>query len=202
MTLTTIGYGDVVAATKGEMLVACFGMALGASIYAYIVGGICGILANRDPVSLEFNQTLDNLNNLMSEYKIPRAMKENLREFHFKTQSLFRARMHQTVLEVLSPELRNQVVAFINYKWISKVRLFKSLPADERGNFMTRVTMAMTAQVHYTLRSCTLSLSRTHTPRVHASRTLFSCTPLIHRLFIRYSSRHTVRVSILCGCRT
>jgi len=148
MTLTTIGYGDVTAATKGEMLVACFGMALGASVYAYIVGGICGILANTDPVSLEFNQTLDNLNNLMLEYKIPRRMKENLREFHFKTQSLFRARMHQTVLEVLSPELRNQVVAFINYRWISKVRLFKTLPAEERGNFMTRVTMSMTAQAY------------------------------------------------------
>lgn len=46
--LTTIGYGDVVASTPGERLCAVIVMVIGASMYAYTVGVASSIVSNLD----------------------------------------------------------------------------------------------------------------------------------------------------------
>lgn len=148
MTLSTIGYGDVTPVTDAERAIAIVGMGIGAGVYAYLVGGICGILANRDPVTTEFHQTVDNLNNFMDEYDIPQAMKHKLREFCFGTKQLFRARVHEGVLGTLSPQLRCDVVCYVNEPWISKVSLFQTLPDIERRLFLTECVVNMTVHAY------------------------------------------------------
>jgi potassium voltage-gated channel Eag-related subfamily H protein 7 len=148
MTLSTIGYGDVTPVTDAERFIAIVGMGIGAGVYAYLVGGICGILANRDPVTTEFHQTVDNLNNFMDEYDIPQAMKHKLRAFCFGTKQLFRARVHEGVLGTLSPQLRCDVICYVNEPWISKVALFNCLPPDERRLFLTECVVNMTTSAY------------------------------------------------------
>ena len=48
MTLTTIGYGDVAPVTLGEQCLCIFAMLLGGSIYAYVIGAVCGIVSSMD----------------------------------------------------------------------------------------------------------------------------------------------------------
>ena len=45
MTITTIGYGDVPAQSTPERAVVCVCMLLGAGMFAYVVGSVCGIIA-------------------------------------------------------------------------------------------------------------------------------------------------------------
>ena len=59
MTMSTIGYGDVSPKTRYERIYEIFGMILGASVYAYMVGAICSIVASMNAVSAEFNQQMD-----------------------------------------------------------------------------------------------------------------------------------------------
>lgn len=59
MTMSTIGYGDVTPKTQYERLYEIFGMILGASVYAYMVGAICSIVASMNAASAEFNQQMD-----------------------------------------------------------------------------------------------------------------------------------------------
>ena len=59
MTMSTIGYGDVTPKTKYERIYEIFGMILGASVYAYMVGAICSIVASLNAASAEFNQQMD-----------------------------------------------------------------------------------------------------------------------------------------------
>jgi hypothetical protein len=50
MTLTTVGYGDVVAKTTGERILFVVCMILGGSCYAYIVGTLTEIIVQGDKV--------------------------------------------------------------------------------------------------------------------------------------------------------
>lgn len=59
MTMSTIGYGDVSPKTQYERMYEIFGMILGASVYAYMVGAICSIVASMNAASAEFNQQMD-----------------------------------------------------------------------------------------------------------------------------------------------
>ena len=59
MTMSTIGYGDVSPKTQYERMYEIFGMILGASVYAYMVGSICSIVASMNAASAEFNQQMD-----------------------------------------------------------------------------------------------------------------------------------------------
>ena len=59
MTMSTIGYGDVTPKTHYERMYEIFGMMLGASVYAYMVGAICSIVASMNAASAEFNQQMD-----------------------------------------------------------------------------------------------------------------------------------------------
>lgn len=59
MTMSTIGYGDVTPKTQYERIYEIFGMILGASVYAYMVGAICSIVASMNAASAEFNQQMD-----------------------------------------------------------------------------------------------------------------------------------------------
>lgn len=59
MTMSTIGYGDVVPKTQYERVYEIFGMMLGASVYAYMVGAICSIVASMNAASAAFNQQMD-----------------------------------------------------------------------------------------------------------------------------------------------
>ena len=45
MTTTTIGYGDVLAVTASERVVATVGMLIGASVYAFILGNITSLVS-------------------------------------------------------------------------------------------------------------------------------------------------------------
>ena len=59
MTMSTIGYGDVSPKTQYERMYEIFGMILGASVYAYMVGAICSIVASMNAASAEFNHQMD-----------------------------------------------------------------------------------------------------------------------------------------------
>jgi len=56
---STIGYGDVQPQTTLERAYAICCMIVGASIYAYMVGAVCGIVASMDPDNREFYGNMD-----------------------------------------------------------------------------------------------------------------------------------------------
>jgi voltage-gated potassium channel Kch len=143
MTLTTIGYGDVTASTPGEMLLSTIGMGVGASVYAYIVGAICGVLNNMDPIAVLFNQKMDSLNSLMAETHMPQEMRLDFREFLYRTKVVFKDHAYHEVFEVLSPGLQKTLMGFMHRDWIQKVGLFKTLPQSEKTTFVMRMAMLM-----------------------------------------------------------
>lgn len=60
VTMSTIGYGDVVPVTDIERIYVIFAAACGASLYAYLVGSFCGARASTAPfASASFERARD-----------------------------------------------------------------------------------------------------------------------------------------------
>lgn len=70
-TITTIGYGDVIPVTSSERVVATICMMCGASMYAYVVGAVCGIVGQMDEATSNFNSNMDQLNAYMVRVSHP-----------------------------------------------------------------------------------------------------------------------------------
>ena len=98
MTITSIGYGDIVPMRFEEYIVCIIGMLMGGVTWAYIIGEFCGVVANMDPFKTEFQNTMDALNFMFQEHYPPvsnslqRSIRGFFREAHvFYKIAIFRS---------------------------------------------------------------------------------------------------------------
>ncbi|KAF0690825.1 Aste57867_17813 [Aphanomyces stellatus] len=142
MTLTTIGYGDLVPTTPGERALAIMCMLIGGGIYAYVVGSVCQILNSMDASTSEFHQTIDTLNEYCRHNQLPSELSARLREFFHSSRTLLREKAHHDLLLTMSPGLRGEV-ALYNNQWISKIDFFNCSNRLERTQFITAVALLL-----------------------------------------------------------
>lgn len=148
MTLTTIGYGDVAPVTLGEQCLCIFAMLLGGSIYAYVIGAVCGIVSSMDEATTAYHKTMDELNIFMVENKLPKELRVRLREYFQHCRQLQRAQHYQDLLVHMSPMLRGEVAVFCNREWVLKVPFFNGAPEEETNNFITSIALALVLEAY------------------------------------------------------
>lgn len=81
MTITSIGYGDIVPVRYEEYWVCILCMLIGGLTWAYIIGSICGILSSVGPVEGAFEANMDNLNIMLKDAQVPGEERQRYREF-------------------------------------------------------------------------------------------------------------------------
>ena len=148
MTLSTIGYGDVPIVTHSERVLAVICMLIGAGVYAYMVGAICGIVASMDQLTTEFNQTMDSLNDYMSEMGLPKDMRYKLRSYFHHCKHINRVRSYKHLLEGMSPALRGRVTSLVHGPSLKNVYFFSCADDEETDRFVTQLSMCMGAEAY------------------------------------------------------
>eukprot|EP00891_Asterochloris_glomerata_P005349 jgi/Astpho2/5349/Aster-x1289 len=129
-TMSTIGYGDVRPVTNAERSYAIVGMLIGASLYAYMVGSICGIVASMGAEKLEFYSLMDSLNHFMKRSRLPLPVRRRLREFLRYRRTHRSLQDYPQLMQVLSPALRAEVAASLQAKWVLLVPAFRGLSQE------------------------------------------------------------------------
>ena len=61
MTMSTVGYGDIVLQTTAERLYACFAMLLGALSFAYMLGNVQHLMAHLDTRAAMLRTRMDSI---------------------------------------------------------------------------------------------------------------------------------------------
>merc|ERR550514_2102525 len=113
MTLTTIGYGDVSAQNATEQLVAALIMLLGGGVYAYVVGGICGIFASMNLELKDFYTAVDQLNNLMTDMNVPVPLQLKMRKYFKNCKPMHKEKYSRAVMDMMSPGLRKEFTSVV-----------------------------------------------------------------------------------------
>ena len=128
VTMSTIGYGDVVPTSTAERFFIIFAMLIGTSVFAYVVGSVCTIVASMDKKQSEHHELMDTLNAMTRELGLNDELKLRLRDyFRYRHMGTNMDDWH-TMLELMSPKLRGEVAMKQCGTWINNVPFFRGAP--------------------------------------------------------------------------
>ena len=122
-------------------MVTVLAMVTAGSLYAYIIGAICGVLAMRDPATQKYRENMDTLNSYMDETNLPFPLKLKLRMYFNHCQHHFRNQYYQKVLTNLSPTLMGEVSEFCYAQWIYGIPFFQPTDLSEQHRFVRTVSI-------------------------------------------------------------
>jgi len=121
MTITSIGYGDVVAMNCLEAWGATILMALSGLMWAHIIGSICAIAGAMDEGNVAHENTLLSLNTMTRSYDVPQEIRVKLREYFMCRKALFYREKQVELVRAMSPELQGKTARYVQQSWLSKV---------------------------------------------------------------------------------
>ena len=127
-TMSTIGYGDITPVTTIERVYATFSQLVGASIFAYVVGAVCGIITSLDEKNTEFYEVMDSVNNYSREAGLPQELRVRLRNFFRYKRNNLTLNNYQTLLMQLTPTLRSEVVMHSHLRSVLNVPFLRYAP--------------------------------------------------------------------------
>eukprot|EP00747_Dinoflagellata_sp_TGD_P086244 gnl/TRDRNA2_/TRDRNA2_163216_c2_seq1.p1 gnl/TRDRNA2_/TRDRNA2_163216_c2~~gnl/TRDRNA2_/TRDRNA2_163216_c2_seq1.p1 ORF type:complete len:728 (+),score=102.97 gnl/TRDRNA2_/TRDRNA2_163216_c2_seq1:48-2231(+) len=112
MTLTSVGYGDIIPQNEIEYVVCIGCMLLSGYIWAYIVGCILSLLMNLDPYGVQFRHQMDDLNELMANRGLKHSLRVRLRRYMNEAADIPRVQGQRMLLEsTISVGLQREVAA-------------------------------------------------------------------------------------------
>ena len=127
MTMTTIGYGDVVPSTLIERIFCSIMMLVGAFAYGYIIGAVGNVITQANEKKNKFYALMGELNSFLDEGRLTRALRIRLREYFKYKMASTNVSAHTALLKLMSPALRAEITLCMN-TWITKVGFFKKCP--------------------------------------------------------------------------
>ena len=145
MTITSIGYGDIVA-TRGnalEQLLATIIMLLSAFAWGQVVATFCSLIGSMSASKLAYRELLTHLNAFMRAEELPNSLQVRLREFFFKTKHLRFSANNARLFEQMSPRLQAETLWMTNKRWLPKVRFLR----DVEPEFIAGFCMALTPMI-------------------------------------------------------
>ena len=128
VTMSTIGYGDILPTTTGERFFVILAMLIGTSVFAYVVGSVCTIVASMDKKSSEHHELMDTLNAMARELSLGEDLQRRCRDYFRYRHSSTNMDDWRVMLEIMSPRLRGEVAMMQCGPWINNVPFFRGAP--------------------------------------------------------------------------
>jgi hypothetical protein len=176
MTITGVGYGDLSASNELEYRIAFSTMMVMGIVWAYVIGNLCKITGQKNPLDTQFQQRLDKLNNFMAAHHIDRDLRERLRAFLRRNQARVESSYYNELLEILSPQLLGEVVTATHMPLMEKV-VMSHLTCNELHKLRPHRRWCWFSRCMYSACRVARARDRARTQRTHCSHKLHSHPP-------------------------
>ena len=144
VTMSTIGYGDVVPTSTEERFFIIFAMLIGTSVFAYVVGSVCSIVASMDKKTSEHQELMDNLSAMSRELSLNENLSLRLRDFFRYRHLGTNMDDWRALLGLMSPDLRGEVALKQCGSWINNVPFFRGAP----GRFVVEIALKLMSETY------------------------------------------------------
>ncbi|KAF0717474.1 Aste57867_2264 [Aphanomyces stellatus] len=139
VTMTTVGYGDIVPKTKTEFTLAMFVMVIGVVFFGYIIGNITSLVDNLSASGRMQSERMTLLKEYIISRKLPKHTGKQIIdhfEYFYRHRSVFD---EEAVLGNLPPILRDKVVHHVLKEFIERFDFL----ASYHHSLVTDVAVAM-----------------------------------------------------------
>ncbi|KAG7387073.1 Potassium voltage-gated channel sub H member 4 [Phytophthora pseudosyringae] len=139
VTMTTIGYGDIVSHNNNERLLNIAVMAVGVSFFGYVIGTISTLVTNLDVAAARYDERMTVVKEYIISRRMPQYIGNKIRhhfEYFYQNRSVFRERR---ILKRLPSALRNEMIHHVHAKIVSSIKYFVKCPES----LISDIVMAM-----------------------------------------------------------
>ncbi|CAK8987086.1 Potassium channel KAT1 [Durusdinium trenchii] len=147
MTITTVGFGDVTPVTDLERVFSTLLMFVGASLNAYLIGTVCGLVAELSQRNTEHRLTMNLVNEFSSQYNFPQELRVRLRKYITYATSVKTTERYQKIINGLSPNLQDEVNLIVNSVWVKQVPFIQLSPPDELDPLVSKLSSKLKLQI-------------------------------------------------------
>jgi len=125
VTLTTVGYGDIVPGTNLEYVFTMVVMVMGVSMYALTVGMMASLLSNLDSARVQFGNRVDAINRYLDARNVDSGVRKDVNRYYGFMWDKYRGSDVRTVFSDLPEALHLKVVRELATDLIEQVPLLK-----------------------------------------------------------------------------
>jgi len=143
-TMSTVGYGDVLAGTDSERLYATCMMLVGVTVFGYVIGNLAGLVSKITEPGQRQKAKMQEVREYMKEQALPKDVQMRVNKYyeHYLTRkSLFD---EEGILMDMRPRLRQEVLLYLNRDIVRKMRFFHHQPET----FVSHVLSLMNMQFY------------------------------------------------------
>lgn len=148
MTVTSVGYGDIVPVNIEERIVCTLLMFASGFLWAYALGETMASLGQSNVHEKKFREMLDDLNQMMADRGLNRQLQRRLRSFFFQIKDLARVSGYRTLVDHLSPALKGELSMTVNEVWMRKVWYFSCPRLSMSSDFLQALSTQLQVSVH------------------------------------------------------
>jgi hypothetical protein len=127
MTMTTVGYGDIIPVTGLERLYTAAVMVLGAGFYGWVIANICALVAVSDPNTRRRNEEMELVTAYIKERNFPKQLAYRIRRYYKFFLSQKTALNEKKILDKLSSQLRKEATDFLVDGVVKEHAAFRNL---------------------------------------------------------------------------
>jgi len=82
ITVTTVGYGDRVPVTDGELMITIFSACSGVCVFGYLMGSVSSVITHENSASLQLKARINELIYWMDVHNLPKELKKRIRRHY------------------------------------------------------------------------------------------------------------------------
>jgi hypothetical protein len=129
-TMTTVGYGDISPGRTAEYLLAMLIMLMGASLYAFVIGGVASLLSNLQAARNSHWEHMESVEQYLRARRIPVHLTNKVHNYYEYLWERHKGLNEQGLLQDLPESLRLAIMLHLARDVLAQVPLFQhSSPA-------------------------------------------------------------------------
>lgn len=138
-TLTTVGYGDILPQTNGQMVYAMFVQLIGFAAFGYLIGNVVTLLSKRDPSTAQYLKNIENLSAALQIRDMNRDLQKRILNYYNYLRKEKVGYDESLFLDGLPTTLKTEAELELKRNFIVGIPIFKNASLE----FVTRIAIKL-----------------------------------------------------------
>lgn len=141
-TMTTVGYGDIAPGRTLEYLLAILIMLMGASLYAFIIGGVASLLSNLQAAKNSYWDHMESVEHYLRVRRVPPSLSNRVHNYYEYLWERHKGLDEKGLLQDLPESLRLEIMLHLARDVLEHVPLFQHCSPVLRNSLLVALRPA------------------------------------------------------------